>query len=59
MIPIEGGEGGVKEIAPRVIPMVEGAIIVPRRSHPKTIRPRQWHVIRRSHTIEKEFQRRG
>ena len=62
MIPIEGGErggGGVKEIVPRVILMVEGAIIVPRRSHPKTIRSRQWHVIRRSHTIEKEFQRRG
>ena len=60
MIPIEGGErGGVKEIVPRVIPMVEGAIIVPRMSHPKTIRSRQWHVIRRSHTIEKEFQRRG
>jgi len=28
-----------KVIASRVIPMAEGAIIVPRRSHPQTVRP--------------------
>ena len=48
-----------KEIVSRVIPMAEGAIIMPRRPHPWTIRPRQWYVTRGSHTIEKEFQRRG
>ena len=44
-----------KEIAPRIIPMAEGAMIVSRRPHPRTIRSRQWHVIRGSHTIEKEL----
>ena len=48
-----------KVIVPRVIPMVKGAIIVPRRSHPRTIRPRQWHVARGGHIVKKEFQRRG
>ena len=48
-----------KVSAPRVIPMVEKAIIVPRRSHAQTIRSRQWHVIREGHTVEKEFQRGG
>ena len=48
-----------KVIAPRVISMAEGAVIVSRRSHPQTVRPRQWHVIRGGHTVEKEFRRRG
>jgi len=29
-----------KVITPRVIPMVEGAIIMPRKSHPRTVRLR-------------------
>ena len=29
-----------KVIAPRVIPMAKGAIIMPRISHPRTVRPR-------------------
>ena len=48
-----------KVIAPRVIPMAEGAIIVPKRSRLQTVRPRQWHITRGGHTVEKEFQRRG
>ena len=48
-----------KVIAPRVIPMSQGAIIVPRRSHPQIVRPRQWHVTRGDHTVEKELRRRG
>ena len=48
-----------KVIAPHVIPMAERAIIVPKRSHPRTVRPRQWHVTRRGHTVEKELWRRG
>jgi len=48
-----------KVIVPRVIPMVEGAIIMPRRSPPRTVRPYQWHVTRGGHTVEKELRRRG
>ena len=48
-----------KVIAPCVIPIAEGAIIVSRRSHSQTIRPRQWHTTRGGPTAEKEFQRRG
>ena len=48
-----------KVIAPRVIPMAKEFIIVPRMSHPQIVRPRQLHVTRGGHTIEKEFRRRG
>ena len=48
-----------KVFASCVIPMAEGAIIVSRRSHARTIRPHQWHVTRGGHTVEKEFWRRG
>ena len=48
-----------KVIVPRAILMAEGAIIVPKRVHPQTIRPRQWHVTRGDHTVKKEIQRRG
>ena len=41
--------------APCVIPMAEGAIIMPRRSHARTVRPRQLHVTRGGHTVEKDF----
>ena len=44
---------------PHVISMAEEPIIVPRRPHAQTVWPRQWHVIRGGHTIEKELQRRG
>ena len=44
-----------KVIMPRIIPMAEGAIIVPRRLHPRTVRPRQWHVTRGGHTVEKKL----
>ena len=47
-----------KVIAPRVIPMAKRVIIVPRRTHPWTIRPRQWHITKGDHTIEKEFRKR-
>ena len=44
-----------KVFKPRVISMVEEAIIASRRSHTRTVRPRQWHVTRGGHTIEKSF----
>ena len=44
-----------KVFKPRVISIVEEAIIASRRSHARTVRPRQWHVTRGGHTIEKEF----
>ena len=40
-----------KVIVPRAIPIAKGAIIVPRRPPPWTVRPRQWHVIRGGHTV--------
>ena len=40
---------------PRVIFMVEKFIIVLMRPHAWTIRSRQWHVIRKGHTVEKEI----
>ena len=45
-----------KVFVPRVIPMAEEAITTSRRSHARTIRPRQWHVTKGSHIVEKEFQ---
>ena len=48
-----------KVFVPHVIPMAEGAIIIPRRSHAQTVRPRQWHITRGGHTIENEFQGGG
>ena len=43
----------------RVIPMAEESIIVSRRSHTRIVRPRQWHVTRGGHIVEKEFQEGG
>ena len=48
-----------KVIVPRVISMAEGDITMPRRLHPRTVRPRHWHVIRGGYTVEKEFRRKG
>ena len=48
-----------KVFVPRVIPMAEEATIMLRRSHPQTIRTRQWHTIRGGHIVEKEFQEGG
>ena len=44
-----------KVFASRVIPMTEGAIIAPKRSHPQTVRSRQWHVTIGGYIVEKEF----
>ena len=48
-----------KIIALLVISIAKGAIIVPRRSHPRIVRTCQWHITRRDHTVEKEFRIRG
>ena len=48
-----------KVFVPRVIPMTEEAITMPRRSHARTVRSRQWHVTRGGHTIEKKFRGGG
>ena len=44
---------------PHVVSMAEELVIVPRRPHARTVRPRQWHVTRGGHTIEKELQGGG
>ena len=38
-----------------VILMAEESIIVSRRSHARIVGPRQWHVTRGGHIVEKEF----
>ena len=48
-----------KVFAPRVIPIADEAIIVLRRSHAQTLRPRQWHVTRGGHTVKKELREGG
>ena len=44
-----------KVIVSRVISMAEGAIIAPKRSHPQTVRLRQWHITIGGYIVEKEF----
>ena len=44
---------------PHVVSMAEELVIVPRRPYARTVRPRQWHVTRGGHTIEKELQGEG
>jgi len=46
-------------VLPHVIPKPEEANSVPRRSHPRMVRPRQWHVARGGPTVEKELQKWG
>ena len=46
-------------LVPCVIPMAEEFIIALRRSHARTIGPRQWHVIREGHIVKKEFRGGG
>ena len=48
-----------KVFVPCVIPMAEEAIIAPKKSHARIVRPHQWHVTRGGHTVEKEFQGGG
>ena len=48
-----------KVITPRVIPKAEVVNAVPRRSHPQTVRPRQWHVAKGGPTVEKELWKGG
>ena len=40
-----------KVFVPRVIPMAEETIIASSRSFTRTVRPHQWHVTKRGHTI--------
>ena len=42
-----------KVFVPRVIPMAEETIITSRWSFTRTVRPHQWHVTKRGHTIER------
>jgi len=42
---------------PRVISKTEEANAIPRRSHPRTVRPRQWHVTKGGPIVEKELQK--
>ena len=44
---------------PCVVSMAEKSIIVPKRPHARTIRPRQWHIARGGPTVEKKFRRGG
>ena len=43
----------------RVVSMTEEPIIVPRRPHAWTVRPRQRHIARRGPAVEKKLQRWG
>ena len=54
---IVGHKNSNKVLVPRVISVVENPIIVSRRPHAWTIRPRQWHVIKGGSTVEKKLQR--
>ena len=44
---------------PRVVSTVEESIVVLRRPHAQTIRPRQWHIARGCPIVEKKFQKGG
>jgi len=48
-----------KVLVLRVISMAEESIIVPRRPHAQTVRPRQWHLARGGLVVEKKFWRGG
>ena len=41
-----GHNNSNKVPVPRVVSLAEGPIIVPRRPHARTVKPRQWHVIK-------------
>ena len=43
----------------RVISMAKEPIIVPKRPHARTLRPRQWHIARGGPSVEKKFWKRG
>ena len=40
---------------PCVVSMAEESIIMPRRPHAWTVRPRQWHITKRGPTVEKKL----
>ena len=42
---------------PRVVSMAEESIIVSKRPHAWTIRPRQWHIAKEGLIVKKKFQR--
>ena len=48
-----------KVVLPLVILEAKEVNAIPMRSHPWTGRPRQWHVTRGGHTVEKELRRGG
>ena len=43
----------------RVVSMAKEFIIVLRRPHAWTVRPRQWHIAKGGPIVEKKFQRGG
>ena len=44
---------------PRVVAMAKEPIIVSRRLHVQTVRPRQWHIAKGGPTMEKRFRKGG
>ena len=54
-----GHKNSGKVHVPRVISMAEEPMIMPRRPHTRTVRPRKWHIARRGPAVEKKFQREG
>ena len=54
-----GHKDSDKVPVPHVIPMAKKSIILPRRPHAWTVRPRQWHIARGDPAVEKKFQRGG
>ena len=59
MMCIVGRKNSDKVHVPRVVSMAEKPIIMPRRSHARTVRPRQWHVVRGGPAVEKKLKEKG
>ena len=54
-----GHKNSNKVPVPHVVSMIEEPIIVPRRPHAWTVRPRQWHISIGGPTVEKKLWRAG
>ena len=52
-----GHKNSNKAPVTRVVSITEEPIIVPRRPHTRTVRPRQWHISKGGPTIEKKLWR--
>ena len=56
---IVGHKNSDKVPVPLVVPMVEESFILPRRPHARTVRSRQWQIVRGDPVVEKKLWRGG